>query len=155
MSRGFFAIGVYHPKHEVNVGTLWRTATLFDAAFVFTVGRRYNRQASDTPHTPMHTPLLHFLTVEDLKAHLPYSAPLVGVELDPRAVPLGSFWHPDRAVYLFGAEDHGLPLTVLDQCHAVVQIECPNQQSMNVSVAGSLLVYDRHMQAPALQRVSQ
>ena len=147
MSRGFFAIGVYHPKHEVNIGGLFRSADLYDAAFIFTVGRRYtSRQASDTPNARLHTPLFHFDSVDDLRAHLPYSAPLVGVELDPRAQMLGEFAHPDRAVYLLGAEDHGLPLNVLDQCHAVVQIPTPKPQSMNVATAGALILHDRYMQ---------
>ena len=147
MSCGFFAIGVYHPKHEVNIGGLFRSADLYGAAFIFTVGRRYTtRQASDTPNTRLHTPMLHFDTVDDLRAHLPYSAPLVGIELDPRAQMLGEFTHPDRAVYLLGAEDHGLPLTVLDQCHHVVQIPTPKPQSMNVATAGALILHDRYTQ---------
>lgn len=145
MSRGYFGIGIYHPKHEVNVGGLWRSATLFGAAFVFTIGERYRRQASDTPATPHHTPLFHFESVEDLLLHEPWSAPLVGVELDDRAEALPNFWHPERAVYLLGAEDHGLPPHVLDRCHKVVQIPSPLPWSMNVASAGSVLLYDRYL----------
>lgn len=146
-ARGYFAIGVYGCKTEANIGTLWRTATLYGAAFVFTVGRRYQRQASDTPNTPLHTPLFNYATVADLREHLPWSAPLIGVELADRAVPLQRFWHPERAVYLLGAEDTGLPAKVLDQCHHAVQVEALHPQSMNVAVAGSLVVYARHVQA--------
>lgn len=145
MSRGFFAIGVSHPKVEANVGTLLRSAHLYEAAFVFTVGRRYQAQCSDTPKTPLHTPLLHFADIDDLVAHLPWSTPLVGVELDPRAVPLGDFRHPDRAVYLLGAEDHGLTVTERDRCHHLVQIESPRAASMNVATAGTVLLYTRQM----------
>lgn len=143
--RGYFGIGIVHGKTEANIGTLWRAAYLYDAAFVFTVGRRYKRQASDTPNTPRHVPLFEFSAIDDLLAHLPYSCPLVGVELDPRAVPLSEFQHPERACYLLGAEDHGLPIATLDRCHALVQIETPQPQSMNVSVAGSLVLHSRYM----------
>ena len=149
MSRGYFAVGVYHTKTETNVGTLWRTASLYGAAFVFTIGRRYARQSSDTPKTPLHTPLFHFADVGDLLDHLPWSAPLVGVELDPRAVPLPEYRHRERAVYLLGAEDHGLPPDVLDACHDVVQIPSLVPRSMNVAVAGSLVIYDRHTRVAA------
>lgn len=152
-ARGFFAVGVWHPKTEVNVGTLWRSAHLYGAAFVFTVGRRYRPQAADTPKTPLHTPLFHFRDVEDVLDHLPYSAPLVGIELDPRAVPLPDYRHRDRAVYLLGAEDHGLPADVLDACHDVIQIPSLLPQSMNVSAAGTLVMYDRHVQALARTEV--
>lgn len=145
MPRGFFAIGVYQPKTEANVGTLLRSAFLYDAAFVFTVGRRYTPQASDTPRTPRHIPLFHFATIDDLHAHLPNSAPLVGVELDPRATPLHEYEHHERAVYLLGAEDHGLPLDVTERCHELIVIDSIQPQSMNVSVAGSLVIYDRHV----------
>ena len=51
--RGYFAIGVYHPKNHLNIGTLWRTANILKAAFIFTVGARYKRfQCSDTLNTP-------------------------------------------------------------------------------------------------------
>lgn len=146
-TRGYFAIGVYRPKTETNVGTLWRTAHLYRAAFVFTIGERYRRQSSDTPKTPLHTPLFHYRDVEDLLDHLPWSAPLVGVELDPRAVPLTDYTHRERSVYLLGAEDHGLPMDVLDACHDVIQIPSLMPQSMNVAVAGSLAIYDRFAKA--------
>lgn len=149
MTRGFFAVGVYHPKTEMNIGTLMRSAYLYDAAFVFTVGKRYQRQASDTPKTQQQIPLFHFDTIEDLHAHLPSGAPLIGVELDPRAVPLHEFSHPLRGVYLLGAEDHGLPQHVIDRCHHLVVLDSVQPQSMNVATAGSIVIYDRHVKALA------
>lgn len=154
MTRGFFAVGVYHPKTEVNIGTLMRTAYLYDAAFVFTVGRRYRPQASDTPNATRHIPLFHFSTVDDLIDHLPESTPLIGVELDPRATPLHEYTHPIRGAYLLGAEDHGLPQHVIDRCHDLVVLDSIQPQSMNVSVAGSLVIYDRHIQALTKVRVN-
>lgn len=148
-SRGYYGVVCFRPKHEVNVGTLWRQAFLYDAAFIGTIGRRYEKQASDTPNTAMRIPMFNWQTIDDLKAHLPYGCPLIGVELDERAVPLNKFWHPHNAVYLMGAEDHGLPKSVLDQCHKVIQIPAPKEWSMNVSVAGSLVLYDRYMQGAA------
>jgi tRNA G18 (ribose-2'-O)-methylase SpoU len=146
MSRGYYAVGIYQSKTEANVGTLWRSATLYGAAFVFTVGRRYRRQASDTPKTPMHTPLFHFDTLTDLTDHLPFSCPLIGVELADRAKPLATHSNSwERCAYLLGAEDHGLPATVLDQCHSVLQIETLLPQSLNVAVAGSIILHDRHV----------
>lgn len=144
--RGYFAIGIYHGKTEVNIGTLWRSAHLYGAAFVFTVGARYHRQASDTPKTPNHTPLFHFATVDDLIEHLPWSCPLVGVEMDERSRPLTS--HPnswERCAYLLGAEDYGLPQAVLDRCHHLLSIETAMPQSLNVAVAGSIVLHDRHV----------
>jgi tRNA G18 (ribose-2'-O)-methylase SpoU len=140
-ARGFFSIGIWHGKTEINVGSLWRTAAILGAAEVFTVGRRYKAQASDTMRTWAHTPLRHYEDVDDLKKHLPFSTLLVGVELDHSAAPLADFQHPERAVYLLGAEDHGLSPEVVRQCHRLVRL--PGEQSLNVAVAGSIVVYDR------------
>lgn len=150
MSRGFFAVGVYHPKTEANIGTLMRTAFLYEAAFVFTVGQRYRRQASDTPDATRHIPLFHFANVDDLIAHLPHETPLVGVELDPRGERLGEYRHPERAAYLLGAEDYGLPADVTDRCHALVEVESIRPQSMNVATAGSIVIYDRFIKSRSL-----
>lgn len=152
MSRGFFAIGVWHPKTEENIGTLWRHANLYGAAFVFTIGRRYRRQPSDTAATPMHIPLFHFESVDDLHAHLPQGAPLIGIELHPRSRALSLYGHPPSAVYLLGAEDHGLSDDVVSRCHSLVQIESPGPRSMNVAVAGSIVMWHRYMVGARAQR---
>ncbi len=89
-------------------------------------------------------PLHHYADLEDLLAHLPTGCPLVGVELDERAVPLPEFAHPLRALYLLGAEDHGLPPAVLQRCHHLVQVPTPQAWSLNVAVAGSLVMSDRY-----------
>ena len=147
-TRGYFAIGVWHCKTEQNIGTLWRHAYLYGAAFVFTIGRRYRRQSSDTSATPLHVPLFHWETIDDLYAHLPYGAPLVGVELHPRSRELSSYGHPLSAVYLLGAEDHGLPESVIARCHSIVQIEAPSPRSMNVATAGTIVMHHRHVNGP-------
>lgn len=140
---GFFGVAVWHPKHEVNVGTLWRSALTYEAAMLATVGRRYKPQAGDTTKAPNRIPLHHFDDVADLVDHLPHGCPLIGVEVDPRAESLTTFAHPRRALYLLGAEDHGLPEAVLALCHQVIQIPSPAPWSLNVSVAGSLVLHDR------------
>lgn len=139
--RGFFAIGIEHGKTVFNVGTLWRSAGLMGAAFIFTVGRRYQKQASDTPKTWRHVPLFHFDTIDDLYGHLPHDCLMVGVEMDPSAIPLHEANHPERAVYLLGAEDHGLTSEAVKLCHRIVVL--PGEHSMNVAVAGSIVMYDR------------
>lgn len=147
--RGYFGVGIYHPRHEVNVGTLWRSAHTYGASFIATVGRHYQHQASDTCKTPYSTPLHHYRDADDLYEHLPHGCQLIGVELCERAVPLPEFQHPHNAMYLLGAEDHGLPPWVLQRCHQVVQIPTPGPMSLNVSVAGTLLMHDRYMRGTA------
>jgi len=122
--------------------------TLFDAAFAFTVGRRWKRESSDTLQSWRNMPLFHFATVADLREHLPHSCPLVGVELHPKAHPLASWKHPERACYLLGAEDHGLTAEEIAECHTLIVL--PGRQSMNVACAGSVILYDRFAKSRAL-----
>lgn len=140
--RGYYGIGVYHPKTEENIGTLWRSAFLWGADFIFTVGARYRKQPSDTPDTSKHIPLYNYSDFEDLKKHMPDRSELVCVELAEKAQPLNRTHHPERAVYLLGAEDYGIPSEYL-RGHQTVVIPTDKQWSMNVAVAGSIIMYDR------------
>lgn len=143
MTRGFFAVGIYGGKTPANLGTLWRTAHSYGAALVFTVGKRYERQASDTCNTPAHIPLIHYSDINDLVEHLPHGCPLVGVELDPRATPLGAYQHRLQAAYLLGAEDNGLPAKVLGRCHDLIVIESARSWSLNVAITGGIVLHHR------------
>ena len=141
MSRGYFGIGILNGKTEVNYGTLFRTAQIFNAAFVFTIGKRYKKQCSDTMKSYRHTPTYHYPRFEDFLSNIPHSCQLVGIEIQPESVPLSRFIHPERAIYLLGAEDSGLTRRVMDKCHAIVSI--PGERCLNVAVAGSIVLYDR------------
>lgn len=140
-NRGYFGIGIFHGKNEENIGTLWRSANILGADFIFTIGKRYSKQCTDTMNTPKHIPLWHFDNWDDMFHHVPYNCPVVAIELDDRSVPLETFVHPERCIYLLGAEDHGLPPEILDRCWATVQLL--GDRCMNVSTAGSIVMYDR------------
>lgn len=146
--RGYFAIGIENTKDTFNVGSLWRTADLFEAAFIFTIDRCYKTQASDMMKSARRVPLFHYADFDDFLGHLPYDAQLVGLELDPRTKPVETFCHPERAVYLLGAEDHGLTKAAIQRCQHLVQL--PGRASLNVAVAGSIVLYDWHVKAVRL-----
>lgn len=141
--RGYFGIGIENGKTPTNLGTLWRSANIFGASFLFTTGKRYNKQCSDTLATPKHIPLTHYCDFADMYEHLPYNCQLIGVELIETSESLPTFTHPERAIYLLGAEDHGLSKEALSKCHKVIQIPTLKPYSLNVAVAGSLIMYDR------------
>jgi hypothetical protein len=68
--KGYFGIVAHWPKAPTNIGTLWRSAFRYDAAFIGTIGARYQRQPSDTLGTPNHVPLIHYTDVDDLITNL-------------------------------------------------------------------------------------
>lgn len=140
--RGYFGIGIYQPKTTENMGTLWRSAFLFGADFIFTVGARYKKQPSDTPKAMLHVPLYHYADFDDLIEHLPAASSLVCIEMIEGAKTLKEMSHPERAVYLLGAEDYGIP-EELTKGYQTVYIPTERPFSMNVAVCGSLVLYDR------------
>lgn len=142
--RGYCGIGVWHPKVGANIGTLIRSAHAFDVDFVFTIGRRYGKQASARSQD-RHIPVLNFPTVDAWRSAMPSNARLIAVEITDDAVDLPSFSHPERAVYLLGAEDHGLSPTMLRGCQ-VVRIPGASR-CLNVATAGSIVLYDRMVRA--------
>lgn len=140
--KGYFGIGVEGASKAMNIGTLFRTAHAFGAAFVFTLRTQYNRREgglSDTSDTPRSVPTYHFA---DLTAfRLPLGCRLVGVEIAEDAIELPSFRHPRQAAYILGAEREGLSADVQACCDYVVKI--PTRFSVNLGVAGALVMYDR------------
>lgn len=143
LEQGFYGIGIQHGKTPDNLGVLWRTAQNMGASFIFTVGKRYAKQACDTHKATGAIPYFHYTNFEEFYAHLPKGAMLVGVELDERAVPLETFEHPRCCVYLLGAEDHGLTKNAIEKSHHLVKFDTP--LSVNVAIAGSIVMYDRNM----------
>jgi tRNA G18 (ribose-2'-O)-methylase SpoU len=139
--RGYFGIGVVQSKTPTNMGTLWRSAHNFGAAFCFTVERRYSMEVSDTTKAQRHIPLFHFTSLDDLLSHVPADCALIGVEQHETSRPLAGFSHPERAIYLLGAEDRGLPEPIIMMCRHVLEISSP--MCLNVAVAGSIVMYDR------------
>jgi tRNA G18 (ribose-2'-O)-methylase SpoU len=139
----FFGIGIQNGKTPENLGVLWRSAQNLGASFIFTIGNRYAKQACDTHNAVKSMPYFHYETFEDFYEHLPKGAMLVGVEQCQAAVDLETFEHPRRCVYLLGAEDHGLSKKAIERSHHLIQFK--SELSLNVSVAGSIVMYDRQL----------
>ncbi len=140
MKRGYFGIGIYQPKTIENLGILFRSAHNFGADFIFTIGDRYNRQRSDTTKAYRHIPLYQYDTYADFEKNLPKDAELVFIEQMNGATDLKTTCHPERAIYILGAEDRGVPAEITHG-HQKVFIDTP--MCLNVAVAGSIVMYDR------------
>ena len=144
----YFGIGIQNGKTPENLGVLWRTAQNLGASFIFTIGNRYAKQSSDTHQAVKAMPYFHYDTFEAFYENLPKGAMLVGVEMAEEAVALESFHHPRRCVYLLGAEDHGLSNKAQQKAHHLVRLN--STKSLNVAVAGSIVMYDRRLPKPRM-----
>jgi len=111
------------------------------ASGIFTIGRKYTKQKTDTYNSWKHIPLREFENFEQFKTSIPFDCTLVGIETDGER--LKEFKHPQRAIYLLGAEDWGLPDTVLKQCKNIISLDAVNNSSYNVAIAASIVMYHR------------
>ncbi|MDX1349400.1 MAG: RNA methyltransferase [Putridiphycobacter sp.] len=139
--ESFFGIGIYQPKTSHNIGTLWRTAFILGASYIFIIDGKYNHQSSDTSKTWSKIPFFKYDSFDHFYSAMPHSTQLVGIEMGEAVTPLAKFVHPPRASYLLGAEDNGLPDAITARCHHLTKL--PGKTSLNVSVTGSIIIYDR------------
>ena len=153
--RGYFGIGVEGISKPSNLGAVTRTAHAFGASFTFTVSEAIEIReigAVDTSDSSKSVPFYEFSSVEEL--FLPAGCSLIGIELTNEAIELPSFHHPRCAAYILGPERGMLSDQILDCCDYVVKI--PMRFSINVGLAGALVMYDRMLSmgrfAPRSQR---
>lgn len=136
--RGFVAIGLDNPKHNVNVGAVLRACGVYGASMLATSGHRYRKHSADTRAQHRHMPLIQ---TDDLKSVIPYGAVPVAIELIPGAQPLPNYVHPESAFYIFGAEDNTLGERVLSWCRDTVYV--PTNGCMNLAATVNVVLYDR------------
>jgi tRNA G18 (ribose-2'-O)-methylase SpoU len=140
-SRGYFGIGAERISKPLNLGNLIRSAHAFGASFVFTLGAHPKAFdfSSDTSKSLARLPYYHWETMDDMR--LPDDCRLVGVEIMEESVELPSFRHPMKAAYVLGPEMGALSPELVARCDHLVQI--PTKFSLNVAMAGAILMYDR------------
>ena len=68
--HGYVGIGIYNGKRTYNFGVLVRTARVFGADFVFSVGHRNPGETSST-NAELTIPVFHFETIELCVASIP------------------------------------------------------------------------------------
>lgn len=139
--QGYFGIGVMQLQKEENLGTLWRSAYILGASYIFTIDHRYRHQSSDVQRAWTKIPLFQYRDFDHFYDSMPHDCQLIGVEMDERSVPIKEFTHPRRAAYLLGSEANGLSPAVRERCHKLISL--PGEHSLNVSVAGSIILFDR------------
>ena len=139
--KGYYGIGIERGKTEFNYWTLFRTAQILDASFLFVIGPKFKPGAPDTMCSYRHMPVFSYIDFDDFSQHRPYDCRLIGIELHPSAVSIIEYEHPKRCIYLLGSEDNGLSRRAQDACQELIIL--PGERSLNVSVAGSIVLYDR------------
>jgi tRNA G18 (ribose-2'-O)-methylase SpoU len=135
-----FAVAIENWRHDLNIGTVVRTANAFLAREVIVVGRRrWNRRGAMVTDRYQH--IRHVVTIAELvTSSTDYT--IVAIDNLSGALPLESAALPERALLLFGQEGSGLT----DEARAAAQIiysiaQFGSTRSINAGVAAGIAMH--------------
>ena len=138
MERGYSIVALDNPKTSANVGSAMRAVGVYGAVALVYSGNRYKPSNIDTMKHHRHAPLIRSDNLHDI---VPYNCTPVAVDLIKEAIPLPEYQHPERAFYIFGAEDATLANRILSWCRDIVYI--PTRRCMNLAATVNVVLYDR------------
>jgi tRNA G18 (ribose-2'-O)-methylase SpoU len=142
LRRHDFHVAIENWHHDLNIGTVVRTANAFLAAGVHIVGRRrWNRRGAMVTDRYQH--VRHHDTIGALLDWARGEAlPVLGIDNLPGARALESASLPRRCVLLFGQEGPGLSEPARLACAAVYSIaQYGSTRSINAGVASGIAMH--------------
>lgn len=137
-----FHVAIENWQHDLNIGTVVRTANAFNAAGVHIIGRRrWNRRGAMVTDRYLH--VHHHPTVQDFTAWAAAEQlAVIGVDLFPDSVPLETYALPERCVLVFGQEGPGLSEEVHAAAEATLSIaQFGSTRSLNAGVAAGIAMH--------------
>jgi tRNA G18 (ribose-2'-O)-methylase SpoU len=140
--RHSFAVAIENWQHDMNIGTVVRTANAFLAAEVVIVGRRrWNRRGAMVTDRYQH--LRHVDSAAGLAAYADEAGyTVVAIDNLPGAVPIETTTLPERALLLFGQESTGLTPAARDIATMVCSItQFGSTRSINAGVAAGIAMH--------------
>jgi tRNA G18 (ribose-2'-O)-methylase SpoU len=135
-----FAVAIENWRHDLNIGTVVRTANAFLAREVIIVGRRrWNRRGAMVTDKYQH--IRHVATAAELSAAAA-DYTIVAIDNLPGAQPLESATLPRNALLLFGQEGTGLSAEARAAAQAVYSIaQYGSTRSINAGVAAGIAMH--------------
>lgn len=140
--RHGFHVAIENWQHDLNIGSIVRSANAFLADTVHIVGRRrWNKRGAMVTDRYQH--VLHHPTIDDLLGYATeHSLPLVAVDNVERSVPVEKTTLPERCILLFGQEGPGLSPEALAAADQVVEItQFGSTRSLNASAAAAIVMH--------------
>ena len=142
-----FHVAVENWAHDMNIGSVVRTANAFAAAEVHIVGRRrWNRRGAMVTDRYQH--LRHHPGVGDLVAWAATagpgggSLPVIGIDNLPGSVPLEGYALPLACVLVLGQESVGLSDEARAACVDVLHIrQFGSTRSINAGAAAAIAMH--------------
>jgi tRNA G18 (ribose-2'-O)-methylase SpoU len=140
-------IAIENWQHDLNIGSIVRTANAFNVSFVHIIGKRdWNRRGAMVTDRYLH--VIHHPTVSDFQIWCKENdVPIIGIDNLPVSVALENYPLPEKCVLLFGQEGAGMSDEGVDICSVVLAIaQYGSTRSMNASAAGAIAMYAWAMQ---------
>jgi tRNA G18 (ribose-2'-O)-methylase SpoU len=138
-----FHVAIENWQHDMNIGSIVRTANAFLAETVHIVGRRrWNKRGAMVTDRYQH--VLHHADVVALAVWAAeHGLPIVAVDNVKGSVSLESTALPTRCVLLFGQEGPGLTPEALAASELAVEItQYGSTRSINASAAAAIVMYE-------------
>lgn len=140
--RHTFHVAIENWQHDLNIGSVVRTANAFMAKEVHIIGRRrWNRRGAMVTDRYQH--VRHHPTVEEFVEWAAETGlSVVGIDNFPDSVPLESYDLPRDCVLVFGQEGPGLTPAIHEAADATLSIaQFGSTRSINASAAAAIAMH--------------
>ena len=138
-----FHVAIENWQHDLNIGSIVRTANAFLAESVRIVGRRrWNRRGAMVTDRYQH--IAHHESIAELVEWATSAQlPIVAVDNLPGAIPVDEAPLPTRCVLLFGQEGPGLSPEALAAADLRVEIrQFGSTRSINAAAAAAIVMHE-------------
>ncbi|GGK94210.1 RNA methyltransferase [Salinibacterium xinjiangense] len=140
--RHEFHVAIENWQHDMNIGSIVRSANAFGADTVHIIGRRrWNKRGAMVTDRYQH--VSHHPDVASFVDRMHEAGiPIVAIDNVPGSVIIETFDLPRRCVLLFGQEGPGLSPEAIASADAVVEIsQFGSTRSMNASAAAAVTMH--------------
>ena len=140
-------IAIENWQHDLNIGSVVRTANAFNVSYVHIVGKRdWNRRGAMVTDKYLH--VVHHPTVADFATWCAEnSVPIIGIDNLPVSKQMENYPLPEKCVLFFGQEGAGMSDEAVGICQVFLAIQqYGSTRSMNASAAGAIAMYAWAMQ---------
>ncbi|WP_417509172.1 TrmH family RNA methyltransferase [Microbacterium sp.] len=141
--RHSFHVAIENWQHDMNIGSIVRSANAFLADTVHIVGRRrWNKRGAMVTDRYQH--VVHHEDVASFAAWAESEGiPIIAVDNVAGAVPVDKAELPERCVLLFGQEGPGLTEEAIAAASGHIEItQYGSTRSINASAAGAVIMYE-------------
>ena len=140
-------VAIENWQHDLNIGSIVRTANAFNVSSVHIVGKRdWNRRGAMV--TDKYLTVIHHPTVADFKNWCDeHKVAIIGIDNVDVSTPIESADFPRECVLFLGQEGAGMSEEAVAVCEQVLAIsQYGSTRSMNASAAGAIAMYAWAMQ---------